>query len=227
MISAVGVVVPARDEAASVSRCLHAIRRSLLRLPVSVERTVVVVADRCTDGTAARAWPLAEVVVTDSPHTIGEVRDHGCHTALTQLADHPTAHVLLLNTDADTEVDSHWAARHLGSARLGFHAATGPAHLVGEFPGGTDAAAQYRELVDHAPVNVYGANLAVRADAYTAVGRFGRTATGEDHSLWQRLETAGYRLTQDPNAFVHTSARLDGRAPEGLSSLLRRLAAAD
>ncbi len=212
--------MPARDEAASVSQCLHAVRRSLLRLPVSVERAVVVVADRCVDDTADRASTLADVMVANAPRTIGEVRDLGCQTALSRLS---TREALLLNTDADTEVDQHWAARHLARARRGWHATTGPAHLVGAVPGGPNAAARYREIVDTTE-NVYGANLAVRADAYTAVGGFGRAATGEDHSLWRRLREAGYRIGVEPGAVVHTSARLTGRAPDGLSSLLRRLA---
>ncbi|SEP37539.1 glycosyltransferase [Amycolatopsis saalfeldensis] len=227
MITAIAVVVPARDEAPAISGCLHAIRRSLLRLPVSVERAVIVVADRCADDTASRARSLAEVIVSRAPLTIGEVRDLGCRTTLSRLAGHRTSEVLLLNTDADSEVDQHWAARHLARARQGGHATTGPAHLIGPAPGGPGAAARYRRLVetaDREAGNVYGANLAVRADTYDAVGGFGRVASGEDHSLWNRLENAGYRLGQEPGASVRTSARLDGRAPGGLSSLLRKLA---
>jgi GT2 family glycosyltransferase len=228
VITAVAIVLPARDEAPSIPGCLHAILRSLRQLPASVERTVVLIADRCTDDTAVRARSSAEVVVSHAPLTIGELRDLGCRTALSRLAGHRASEVLLLNTDADSEVDQHWAARHLARARQGGHATTGPAHLIGPPPGGPGAAARYRRLIetaDREAGNVYGANLAVRADAYTAVGGFGRIATGEDHSLWRRLENAGYRLGQEPGALVRTSARLDGRAPGGLSALLRTLAA--
>ncbi|MDT8913152.1 glycosyltransferase family 2 protein [Amycolatopsis sp. PS_44_ISF1] len=227
MITAVAVVVPARDEAALVAGCLRAVHRSLLGLPVPIARTVVLVADRCTDETAELASAGgAVVVVSEEDRTIGEIRDLGCRRALALLPGHRPDRLLLLNTDADTEVTPGWAGHHLARAHRGWHATTGPAHLSGAFPGSPDAALRYRELVDTAERttgNVYGANLAVRADAHTAVGGFGPTATGEDHSLWRRLAAAGYRLATEPRAVVHTSPRLDGRAPGGLASLLRQL----
>ena len=71
--------------------------------------------------------------------------------------------------------------------------------------------------------NVDGANLAVRADAYLAVGGFGETDSGEDHALWRRLGAAGYRLRYATEPTVLTSARRVGRASGGLADLLRTL----
>jgi cellulose synthase/poly-beta-1,6-N-acetylglucosamine synthase-like glycosyltransferase len=73
------------------------------------------------------------------------------------------------------------------------------------------------------PGNVFGANLGVRADAYTSVGGFRPLHTGEDHDLWHRLGSAGYRLCFAADALVTTSSRLRGRATGGLADLLRYL----
>ncbi|MEU4670471.1 glycosyltransferase family 2 protein [Amycolatopsis sp. NPDC023774] len=225
MIAAVAVVVPARDEATTLPRCLDAVHRALAQLPAGTARTVVVVADRCTDATAALARRHGAHVTTNTRlTTIGAVRDLGCRTALRALPGYSASEVLLLNTDADTEVTPLWAARHLDRARLGWHACAGPAHLFAPFPGTSTAAARYRDVVAGGEPNVYGANLAVRADAYRGVGGFGPIATGEDHALWHRLGAAGYQRCHEPAARVFTSPRLHGRAPGGLAALLHALA---
>jgi glycosyltransferase involved in cell wall biosynthesis len=60
-VEAVGVVVPAHDEETLLSACLAALRdaASALRLPVHV----VVVADACTDQTAAVAGATGARVI--------------------------------------------------------------------------------------------------------------------------------------------------------------------
>ncbi|WIX76504.1 hypothetical protein QRX50_34260 [Amycolatopsis carbonis] len=143
--------------------------------------------------------------------------------ALDELDSVTPSGVVLLNTDADTEVTPVWALRHLDRARRGWHASAGPAHLSATFPGSSAAAARYHGIVAGAEANVYGANLAVRADAHLAVGGFGPLATGEDHALWHRLGSAGFRRCHEPAARVFTSPRLHGRAPGGLASLLHGL----
>ena len=91
-----------------------------------------------------------------------------------------------------------------------------------------DALLRYRAIVDrglHGETHrhVYGANLGVRADAYLAVDGFPPDGAGEDHGLWRRLRAAGYTLAQPVGVRVRTSARLHGRADEGLAGLLRSL----
>ncbi|SDW66773.1 Glycosyltransferase like family 2 [Amycolatopsis xylanica] len=228
MITAVGVVVPARDEAGHSAACLRSIRRALLALPPHVERAVCFVADRCTDGTTAIANASgAHLVVNEHELTIGEVRDLGCRTVLSLLARHPPANILLLGTDADTTVAPGWARAHLAAADAGCHAVAGTAELSAPFTTAR-VAHRYQAILDSARRhdghgNVYGANLGVRADAYLAVGGFRALSTGEDHDLWRRLGEAGHRLRYDSAAQVVTSSRLTGRAPHGLAALLRRL----
>jgi hypothetical protein len=192
-----------------------------------------VVADRCGDDTArlARAafggWRCGTVVANSHTSSIGEVRDLGFRAVQRDLAGHPPGQTLLLSTDADTTVEPGWAREHVARAAEGSHAVAGTAALSVS-PATPLARDRYQRVLDAARRpeghgNIYGANLGVRADAYTAVGGFLALPTGEDHDLWQRLRRAGYRLCYDTSARVVTSARLTGRAPHGLAGLLRSL----
>jgi cellulose synthase/poly-beta-1,6-N-acetylglucosamine synthase-like glycosyltransferase len=230
MISAVAVVIPARDERRRIRSCLRAVRHSLSRLPDGITHAVCVVADRCTDDTAALAraeLPSAQVVTTEADRTIGEVRDLGMRAARTVLDGHSPARIWLLSTDADTVVHRDWARRHVRLADAGNDAIAGVAHL--DRPAGPTRAAleRYAAVVGRAGGpwghgNVYGANLGLRADAFDAVGGFGPVAVGEDHDLWQRLGAAGY-TRHHADIPVVTSARHIGRVRGGLADLLAAL----
>lgn len=232
MISAVGVVVPARDEADLIAACLAHLRVALVALPSRIERAVCVVADRCVDDTAriARAgfagWPHAAVVSNACARTVGEVRGLGLHQVSAMLARHEPARTLLLSTDADSTVGQDWALEHLRLAETGWHAVAGVAELAE--PLAPVIASRYAVVHGRAGGrdghgNVYGANLGVRADAYAAVGGFAPLATGEDHDLWRRLHAAGFRCRYAKGPVVTTSARLHGRAPDGMAALLSGL----
>ncbi|MEV7041578.1 glycosyltransferase [Amycolatopsis sp. NPDC051061] len=233
MITAVGVVVPARDEASLVGACVRALDLALLRLPAGVARAICVVADRCGDATASVARAAfgdvpGVVVVSRSARTVGEVRDLGA-ARVRALLGAPAARTLLLSTDADSRVTPGWARAHLARARQGYHAIAGTAELSAPFSTSARALSRYDDVLDRARTteghgSVYGANLGVRADAFDVVGGFGPRATGEDHDLWRRLGQAGFRRCYESGAPVVTSARLHGRAPDGLAALLRSLA---
>lgn len=225
MISAVGVVVPARDERATIRECVRGVLAALRELPAHVDTAVCVVADRCVDDTAALAaaeltgWHGARVVVNRQDRTIGEVRDTGLRYVMAALATHRPSGVWLLSTDADTTVTRDWAVQHVRAAEHGAHAVAGAADLAGPCPLRYPALlAGTRRPDGHG--NVYGANLGVRADAYRAVGGFGAVRSGEDHDLWRRLGAASYRCRYADEPKVLTSARRHGRAPGGLADLL-------
>ncbi|KAA9152760.1 glycosyltransferase [Amycolatopsis acidicola] len=235
MIAAVGVVVPARDEGTTIGACLGAVGKALRQLPPSIERTVCVVADRCEDDTAETAAEVlgaSDVVCrNDWARNVGEVRAFGVRQCLSRLSRVDPVETLLLSTDADSRVDLGWARAHVARANEGAHAIAGTAELLDAAELGPLARFRYQGVLEDAVVpeghgNVYGANLSVRADAYTAVGGFAALSTGEDHDLWNRLGRAGFRRCYDEDARVLTSARLRGRTPEGLATLLRRLSAA-
>ncbi|HEY3752602.1 MAG TPA: glycosyltransferase [Pseudonocardiaceae bacterium] len=233
MITAVGIVVPARDEQRLIRRCLHALTTALRALPSGVEPALCVVADRCADRTAElaaetlRGWP-ARLVTNQADLTIGEIRDLGLRRAYTALAAHPPSEVLLLSTDADSLVPADWVQRHVRLIEQGADAVAGMVELSSRHRLPTLVAARYASVLAKARTpdghgNVYAANLGVRAGAYLAVGGFEAVASGEDHRLWHRLGSAGYRRRYAAESTVLTSARRHGRAPGGLAELLHTL----
>jgi hypothetical protein len=262
VVTAVGVVVPARDEQERIGACLASVRRALAALPGDVAVAGAVVLDRCADATPERVaavladWPEAVALpvaadgtgadarqesrvgflapVRDRPAVrwqgtgVGAVRDLGVRHVLQRLGAHSPTGTWLLSTDADTTVPLDWVRAHLRCAADGAHAVAGLAELAGVEHLAADALLRYRAIVDrglhgHTHHHVYGANLGVRADAYLAVGGFPQDGAGEDHGLWRRLRAAGYVLAQPVGITVRTSARLRGRADEGLADLLRTL----
>ncbi len=252
MITAVGVVVPARNEQDSIGACLRSVRRALERLPAHVGVAVTVVLDRCSDETSERVaaviddWPEVEALVVggDGPSSIqlagarvtgatnadvGMLRSLGLSRALARLRPQPTNRTWLLSTDADTTVPTNWVCEHLRLAAGGAHGVAGLAELDGEAHLSPTARQRYHEIVaggvhDGGHDHVYCANLGFRADAYLAVAGFPVGAgPGEDHGLWRRMAAAGYRLEHPTSLRVRTSGRLRGRAEGGLADLLLAL----
>ncbi|MGZ8750440.1 MAG: glycosyltransferase [Pseudonocardia sp.] len=248
-VTAVGVVVPARNEQDRIVRCLTSLRRALAEAPDGVTTAVAVVLDRCTDATAEQVasvvadWPQATILTApplrppdvaairlSGPRGsgVGALRDLGLRAVLNRLSGHPAAGTWLLSTDADTTVPLDWVRAHLQHAADGVHAVAGLADLTATDHLAAGALWRYRAIVEHGlhgltHHHVYGANLGVRADAYLTVGGFPADGSGEDHGLWQRLAPAGYTLVQPVGIRVRTSARLRGRADGGLAGLLRAL----
>lgn len=226
MITAVGVVVPARDEEQRIAACLDGV---LAALPPGVDAAVVTVLDRCTDATASRVPPGVDVLVNDAPLTVGELRDRGLRHLLARLADRADpATTWLLSTDADSIVGPGWAHDHLRHAAAGAHAVAGLVDLDLALDGAPDPGPEYTRIVGSGlrpdgHGHVYGANLGVRADAYLAAGGFPAVVHGEDHALVGRLRAGGFRVVTALDGRVRTSARTVGRAPGGLADLLAAL----
>ena len=82
-VTAVGVVVPARDEQDRIGRCLTSLRRALAQTPDGVTTAVAVVLDRCTDATPDRVaalaadWPQVTVLTVPSPGRASDGTPHG------------------------------------------------------------------------------------------------------------------------------------------------------
>ena len=97
------VVVPAHDEETLIGRCVSSLRAQ--NYPARLYR-IVVIADNCSDQTAARAQAAgAEVMVRDEPAALG--KGYALRWAMDQLlaqADAPDAIVVV---DADSVADTH------------------------------------------------------------------------------------------------------------------------
>ena len=235
------VVVPARDEEARIASCTRSVGRSLahaVRTGAVDRGAIVVVGHRCLDDTLGRAQPelaggrhalLAEAGAT----TVGEVRARGVRAAIDLLPYGARAArrggVWVLSTDADTVVPLTWVVDVLRHACDGnTHAVVGMARLAGERLVTPHAHAAYRRIIEaglrgREHDHVYGANLAVRADAYAAVGGFSPVVLGEDQALVDALAQQGFVVARPRDVVVATSGRRHGRAPGGLADLLARL----
>lgn len=222
---AVGVIIPARNEQATIAKCIRTILASLVHARVG-QAWLVVVADGCTDETvpvARRALGEQGEVVELNARSAGAARREGVARVLRHFSGVAPARLWLANTDADTHVTDDWITVQLALADSGV---AGVAGIVRLDDGGTAAAhalyrATYETRPDGTHSHVHGANLSMRADAYLDVGGWRDLALAEDHCLWGRLRRRGWRISSPVTSVVITSPRLHGRARGGFADTLR------
>ena len=223
-IEAVGVVVPAHNEETLLPTCLAALSRVAGGgIPVSV----LVVADTCTDGTAAAARACGARVIAIGARNVGAARAAGMAGLLRLTTGVDPSAVWLATTDADTVVPSGWLQRQLKYAGQGWDVVLGTVTVAdwdGHPPHVPAAFDALYEFGDGPHQHVHGANLGIRASAYLAAGGFRSLRTAEDHALLAAATEAGCPVLQASDITVETSARRRARAPLGFSHLLRTLA---
>ncbi|MCO8274879.1 glycosyltransferase family 2 protein [Actinoplanes sp. TRM 88003] len=212
----IAVVVPAHNEHDLLPACLSSLYAATSPVPVEI----VVVADACTDDTAALAAAAGATVITTDARNVGRARAAGMEHALRAGTDG----LWLATTDADSRVAPEWLLWHLTHAASGADLLAGTV-LVDDWaawpaalPGLYDS--QYATTDAH----VHGANLGIAAATYRAVGGFRPLAHDEDRDLITRVRATGAHVVADATCPVVTSARADGRAPLGFSSHLTGLA---
>jgi glycosyltransferase involved in cell wall biosynthesis len=223
------VVVPARNEERRLPRCLAALADAVAALTDEFGAdapaiSVVVVLDRCTDGSAGvvARWPQFEAL-TSTAGSVGSARREGVAHALTG-AD--AARSWVATTDADSAVPLRWLAVQLVLAESGTELVLGTVLPDAELP--TPERARWHDahtLVDGHPY-VHGANMGVRGDRYLAAGGFCNVDSDEDVLLVQELRARGARECRTALIPVLTSGRLDGRVPGGFGGYLAAQAAA-
>ncbi|MCU1488759.1 MAG: glycosyl transferase [Acidimicrobiaceae bacterium] len=230
----VAVVVPARDEEERITRCLDALRAAAGHPCLSqVEVRLVLVLDRCSDSTPERAsevlagWGGA-VVLESREGTAGGARRLGFAQALRLAQGRDPADVWLATTDADSVVPRDWLARQLAWRALGAEAIAGTVTVERwtEQPvGHARRFARYLAVqgAGFGHPHVHGANLSCSASAYLACGGVPPVATGEDRLLWLALAEAGTASVAVSDLPVITSARREGRAPDGFAGFLGEL----
>ncbi|MEC5183237.1 glycosyltransferase involved in cell wall biosynthesis [Cryobacterium sp. MP_3.1] len=217
------VVVPARDEESRLPRCLAALADAVQAVEDEFGTdapaiSVVVVLDRCTDGSAevVAQWPQFRALEC-SAGSVGSARRAGVAHLLTDAA---AAHTWVATTDADSAVPRRWLTAQLALAEAGTELVLGTVLPDDELP------VQERDrwhgshtLVDGHP-HVHGANLGVRADRYLQAEGFSDVDSDEDVLLVEALRTLGARECRTALIPVLTSGRLDGRVPGGFGGYL-------
>lgn len=237
------VCVPARDEAALLPACLDALAAALRARD---DAGVVLVVNNSADASAriAAAWAASagipavccEVRLAPPADTVAFAR----RLALDLAAAVAAPDAALLSTDADTLVPRDWVARMAaaldGGAALvvggitvdpGEEAALPPAvRRTGVVEGALGAAYQaiWSALIADTPCPMLlaagGANMAVSAAAYRAVGGLPTDRRNEDRALTERMIAAGLPIAVDRTIAVTTSLRTEARARHGMADAI-------
>jgi glycosyltransferase involved in cell wall biosynthesis len=223
-VTAIGVVIPARNEELLLPRCLDGLETAVAAVaPVPV--TAVVVLDACTDASAAiaaaRPWLVPLEVELRS---VGAARRVGTDEVLRRHSDLDPDQLWLAMTDADSVVPADWLTRQLEFAAAGWEAVVGTV-AVDDWSDHHPAVAGrwlagYRAIEDHD--HVHGANLGLSAAAYVDAGGWPTLPAHEDVALLRRL--AGRRVVSTAMLPVLTSARREARADGGFGDTLSALA---
>jgi glycosyltransferase involved in cell wall biosynthesis len=125
---ALGVVVPARNEEASIGECVASILRAVAAHPAPHDSWIVIVADSCSDQTAARARELLGsrgTVLESAVGSPGVARRLGVEAVLQHFARCRMNKVWIANTDADSSPSSDWITCQLSLASQGYCAVAG------------------------------------------------------------------------------------------------------
>jgi glucosyl-3-phosphoglycerate synthase len=237
------VVVPARNEEALVGPCLEALAAQAD--VESSEYEVLLILDRCTDRTEARARDIA----TDHPRLMlhlldgpgegsGPARRVGMDAACARLLRVGRPQGLIACTDADTVVATDWLAAQLGALSRGARAIGGrifladdgslPAHVTRRHA--EQGRLRHERLLSDPDTRgatqhwqFSGASLGLAAELYRQIGGLEPLAALEDEGLERILRGQHVPIERLLSVRVTTSPRLEGRAQRGLSYDLSRM----
>lgn len=244
------VCVPARNEAERLPGLLESLAAQSGFGP-RAKLGVVVVANGCTDDTAAVArqagsagtLALRVIETTFPPESahVGTARRMALDAGVDWLEAEGMPAGALLTTDADARLAPHWVEANLAALR---EAEVVGGALVIDEEGESDPETSrlHAQIADywravrgiedcldpppHDPPPRHGdhtgASLALRADTYRAVGGLPALPLGEDNALVARVVEAGGRLRHDPAVFVRVSDRVIGRAAGGMAKDMAR-----
>lgn len=227
-ISALAAIVPAHNEQDLLPDCLAALEHAASHPAVAGLRILIlVVADQCTDHTAAVAYRAGAHVALTEARNVGVARSVGAARAVEILEREgiPDRRTWLAYTDADSTVPPDWFARHLAYAAQGWSAVLGTVRVSDWSARSPHVARLFHELEARVPddYRVHGANLGVRADVYRQAGGFPALPVGEDHALTTSLRRLGFRVKLAEDMTVDTSARVSDRIAGGFSDYLTNL----
>ncbi|MBA6118100.1 glycosyltransferase [Pseudomonas sp. NC26] len=216
----IAVVIPAHNEARRLGRCLVAMRAAVAMAEQAGHQVeVLVVLDRCSDGSAAVAARHGVRTLAVEAGSVGMARRLGAAQMLERGAR------WLACTDADSQVPAHWLLSQLACTA---EVVCGTVHIGCWQPWQRAALrklyrSRYQACEGHR--HIHGANLGVCARAYERVGGFQPLAAHEDVQLVKDLEASGAQIVWTARHSVATSSRRNSRAREGFGDYLASLQA--
>jgi GT2 family glycosyltransferase len=225
VIGAVAIVVPVNNEERSLPSCIESIRASVElahRQYPEVDVTVRFALDRCEDSSDNIIRAAGYISVVSSQPGVGAARAAAVAAALDPLGEYPDHRILIACTDADSIVPAAWVTDLIARADRGADVIVGAVR-----PNEADLDEDRRRAWDathadgQALGHVHGANLAIRANFYLAVGGFAPLDEHEDVDLVARAVAVGANANTTVESCVITSGRLEGRTPGGYAGYLR------
>lgn len=224
----IGIVIPAHNEATTITNCLAAVQAAIEQLPSTIMATVLVVLDSCSDDTLALVQSAKDErnergdidYLCCDYQCVGQVRDLGIRHAIASGA------TWIACTDADSVVPPDWLIQQVAHIKdqptdmiCGVVSVDSWAHLA---PKTRQAyVSHYQDMMGHR--HIHGANLSFSSEAYLAIGGFAPLPCHEDVDLVKKFETQGYTITWSNRVRVITSSRLQARATEGFAAFLADL----
>ncbi len=229
-IAAIGVVIPAYNEADLIAGCLASIREAAARIATPLH--VVVVDDGSEDATVAIAQAELEglpgTIARGRGKNVGAARSLGIETVFARYAGLPHSRIWLATTDADSSVPPDWLAYQLECANAGADALAGLIDISSHPAIHRIFEPLYRLGIGSGThTHIHGANMAMRASVYRAAGGFRADGCHEDVLLWRRISALpGVNAIADPRLVVRTSARTVSRVEGGFATYISNMSAA-
>ena len=103
----IAIVIPAHNEALTISKCLASVQTAIEQLPSTITATVLVVLDSCSDDTLTLVKHAGVDYLCCDYRCVGQVRDLGIRHAIASGAN------WLACTDADSVVTPDWLIQQI------------------------------------------------------------------------------------------------------------------
>jgi glycosyltransferase involved in cell wall biosynthesis len=242
------ICVPARNEEERLPRLLQA----LAEQDVAGSIPVAICINNTTDAsleavaTVRQRFPDRLSITVDVEEFPPDLAHAGSARASAMAAGvkrlGPTDGVLI-TTDADARPPANWVSANLAAIAAGADIVGGRLVLDGDeeiTPG--IAASRYlwdrywfavraiEDEIDPCPWDPpprhgdhTGGSLAITCEMYRRSGGVPLIASGEDRALVEAAIIAGGRLVHPPDVWTRVSARLDGRAKNGMAEMMKRM----
>lgn len=201
----VSVLIPARNEEATISRCIASVQTALGGLPTA---EIIIVNDRSTDTTGSVIDSLAAADTRIRPlhrtAVSAERNLQGKPGALQCGIDHASGEIILL-TDADCTVDATWVdamCAPFADPSIGMVCGFTTIRRDGAFATIQDVEWLYTHTMARAglnnrtPLGCFGNNMALRRSAMVEIGGYRSIpfSLTEDLALLQAMSAAGYGI---------------------------------